>query len=206
MMTSSPSKSPFSSPIDEDVDYQAKLLGTAKVEMMMLVQTSASLHRDGYDADATRRIEAAAGVAGAHLGDGDRRARSRRSATKRIALVSPYSVPVNESARAAISSTFGMRNRRGRRLRRDQLIRDRRARPGKRARRFRPHRPAGESTPLSSPAAISRRWRMSPSWEAEFKRPVVTTNQALIWAMLRHFGAKEGIEGLGRLLDEVPAG
>ena len=43
-------------------------------------------------------------------------------------------------------------------------------------------------------------------WEAEFKKPVVTTNQALIWAMLRQFGAKEGLNGLGVLLAEVPAG
>src|SRR5437773_6514033 len=43
MMTSSASKTPFSPPKDEDVDYQAKLLGTAKVEMIVLIQTSASL-------------------------------------------------------------------------------------------------------------------------------------------------------------------
>ena len=43
-------------------------------------------------------------------------------------------------------------------------------------------------------------------WEAEFKKPVVTTNQALIWAMLRQFEAKSGLGGLGTLLEEVPAG
>ena len=43
-------------------------------------------------------------------------------------------------------------------------------------------------------------------WEREFKKPVVTTNQASFWAMLREFDAGEGIPGFGRLLAEVPAG
>src|ERR1041385_6721980 len=46
MMTSSASKTPFSPPQDEDVDYQAKLLGTARVEAIFLLQTSASLFSD----------------------------------------------------------------------------------------------------------------------------------------------------------------
>src|SRR5690349_12798680 len=50
MMTSSASKTPFSPPKDEDVDYQAKLLGTARVEIVFLLQTSASLFADDYDA------------------------------------------------------------------------------------------------------------------------------------------------------------
>jgi maleate cis-trans isomerase len=43
-------------------------------------------------------------------------------------------------------------------------------------------------------------------WEAEFKKPVVTTNQAAIWAMAQRLGAREGIPGLGRLLEEMPKG
>ena len=61
MMTSSAEKTPFSPPKDEDVDYQAKLLGSARVEAIFLLQTSASLFRDGYCADVSRRIGAAAG-------------------------------------------------------------------------------------------------------------------------------------------------
>jgi len=43
-------------------------------------------------------------------------------------------------------------------------------------------------------------------WERAFKKPVVTTNQASIWAVLRHFGDGGGIAGLGRLLEDVPNG
>ena len=43
-------------------------------------------------------------------------------------------------------------------------------------------------------------------WEREFKKPVVTTNQASFWAMLRAFDTGDRIPGFGRLLEEVPAG
>jgi maleate cis-trans isomerase len=204
MMSSSPSKSPFSSPLDADLDYQAKLLGTAKVEMVMLVQTSASLHRDGYDEDATRRMEAAAGVPALTSAVAIGRAIKALGA-RRIALVSPYSVPVNEAAGRLFSHLSGCEiaavegfaatdsyaiGALGPENARDAFARI--DRPGIDAFIV----PGGNFPTMAHVAG----------WEAEFKRPVVTTNQALIWAMLRHFGATEGIKGLGRLLDEVPAG
>src|SRR6266849_1821325 len=88
MMTSSANKTPFSPPRAEDVDYQAKLLGTARVEAVFLLQTSASLFRDGYCADVSRRIEAAAGVPGftSAMAIGEA---VNALGTRRIALVSP---------------------------------------------------------------------------------------------------------------------
>ena len=47
--TSSVNKTPFSPPQDADVDYQAKLLGTARVEAIFLLQTSASLFAEDYE-------------------------------------------------------------------------------------------------------------------------------------------------------------
>ena len=45
------------------MDYQARLLGTAKVEVISLAQTSASLFADDYDAHVTtQRMSEAAGV------------------------------------------------------------------------------------------------------------------------------------------------
>ena len=43
------------------------------------------------------------------------------------------------------------------------------------------------------------------SWEREFKKPVVTTDQASIWAMLRAFNSADRLPAFGRLLAEVPA-
>ena len=37
-------------------------------------------------------------------------------------------------------------------------------------------------------------------WEREFKKPVVTTNQAAFWAVLQRLGGSERCPGLGRLL------
>ena len=98
MMTSSATKTPFAPPRDEDVDYQAKLLGTARVEAVFLLQTSASLFADGYCADVSRRIGAAAGVPGftSAMAIGEA---MQALAVKRIALVSPYSPEVNASAK-----------------------------------------------------------------------------------------------------------
>jgi maleate isomerase len=204
MMSGSPTKSPFSSPLDADLDYQAKLLGTAKVEMVMLVQTSASLHGPGYDADVTKRMAAAAGVPALTSATAITRAIKALKA-KRIALVSPYSVPVNEAAKRLFESgadceviavegfaatdsyaigALGPEN----------------------ARDAFQHINRPEIDAFIVPGGNFPTMAHVAGWEAEFKKPVVTTNQALIWAMLRQFGAKQGLKGLGVLLEEVPPG
>ena len=55
--------------------------------------------------------------------------------------------------------------------------------------------PGGNFPTMSSVAA----------WEREFKKPVVTTNQASFWAMLRAFKSSDRLPAFGRLLAEVPA-
>src|SRR5207247_11144321 len=52
----------FSPSRDEDIDHQSRLLGTARVEMVILAQTSASLFAEDYDEVVTKRMSAAAGV------------------------------------------------------------------------------------------------------------------------------------------------
>jgi maleate cis-trans isomerase len=42
-------------------------------------------------------------------------------------------------------------------------------------------------------------------WEREFNKPVVTTNQASVWAVARQLGG-ERILGWGSLLEQMPAG
>ena len=67
LMTSAPGRT-FSPSRDEDIDYQSRLLGTAKVELVILAQTSASLFADDYDEVTTQRMSAGAGVSGDYLG------------------------------------------------------------------------------------------------------------------------------------------
>ena len=47
---------------DADVDYQARLLGDARVAVVALAQTAASLSSDGFDDKIIRRMSEAAGV------------------------------------------------------------------------------------------------------------------------------------------------
>jgi maleate isomerase len=42
------------------------------------------------------------------------------------------------------------------------------------------------------------------AWEREFKKPVVTSTQAALWAMARQLGG-EPIAGFGRLLEQMPS-
>jgi arylmalonate decarboxylase len=43
------------------------------------------------------------------------------------------------------------------------------------------------------------------AWEREFGKPVITTNQAALWAMMGIVGISEKLPGLGQLLAEMPA-
>jgi len=63
---------PFSPSIDADVAYQAKLLGEARVEVIALAQTSASLFTDDYDAGDGEADDRGVGRAVLDLRPGDR--------------------------------------------------------------------------------------------------------------------------------------
>ena len=42
-------------------------------------------------------------------------------------------------------------------------------------------------------------------WERAVGKPVISTNQAALWAMLQIMRVVEKLPGLGRLLEEMPA-
>jgi maleate isomerase len=196
--TSSVNKTPFSPPRDEDVDYQAKLLGSARVEIVFLLQTSASLFSDGYCADVCRRIEAAAGVPGftSAMAIGEA---MQALGTKRVALVSPYSEPVNASAKRYFEGKYGL----------DIVALEGFAATDSYA--------IGQLGPENAREAFGRIDRpeieafvvpggnfptmaFTGELEREFKKPVVTTNQAALWAVLKRLGSADRLPGLGRLL------
>jgi maleate isomerase len=43
-------------------------------------------------------------------------------------------------------------------------------------------------------------------WEQQFGKPVITTNQAALWAILRAMRINTPLSGKGRLLEEIPEG
>ena len=203
LMTSAPGRT-FAPSRDEDIDYQAQLLGTAKVEMVILAQTSASLFADDYDEVVTRRMSAGAGVPAVTSAQAVGRA-VRALGAHRIAVVSPYSEAVNERAAHYFHSKHGLETvalegfgatdsyaigQLGPENAREAF-----------ARIDRPEIevfvvPGGNFPTMNSIAA----------WEQEFNKPVVTTNQASFWAMLRAFDTADRLPTFGRLLAEMPRG
>jgi maleate cis-trans isomerase len=193
----------FSPSRDEDIDYQSHLLGTAKVEMVILAQTSASLFAEDYDEVVTKRMSTGAGVPSITSAQAVGRA-VRALGARRVAIVSPYSEAVNERAARYFQAKHGLVTialegfgatdayaigQLGPQNARDAF-----------ARVDRPEIeafvvPGGNFPTMSSLAA----------WEREFKKPVVTTNQASFWAMLRAFKSSDRLPAFGRLLAELPA-
>ena len=43
-------------------------------------------------------------------------------------------------------------------------------------------------------------------WERQFGKPVITTNQAALWAVLQTMKLNAPLAGKGRLLEQLPAG
>lgn len=188
---------PFMPSNDADIDYQSKLLGSAKVEVISLAQTSASLFSENYDEDVTRRMSAAAGVpaitSAPAVGEALQALRVRR-----IAIVSPYSPAVIERARHYYETKYGMQvvalhsfdasdayaiGLLGPENARDAFVTI--------------DRPEIEA--FMVPGGNFPTMTYIAEWERMFGKPVITTNQAALWAMLRIMRAEEKLSGLGRL-------
>ncbi len=191
---------PFSPSLDTDLAYQSKMLGQAKVEVVALAQTSASLFDDGYDAKAKELMAAGAGVPALTSAEAIGEA-VRALGANRIALVSPYSAQVIGRAKAYYETRYGLSvvamegfgatdayaigglsadNATGAFVRID--------------------RPEIEI--LVVPGGNFPTMRHIAGWERRFGKPVITTNQAALWAMLRVMGVSAPLPGLGRLLEQ----
>src|SRR5262249_23535297 len=188
---------------DGALAFKRRLLGPAKVERLILAETSASLFADDYDDVVTKRMSSGAGVPAITSAQAVGRA-VRALGARRVAIVSPYSDVVNERASRYFKAKHGLETvalegfgatdayaigKLGPQNARDAF-----------ARIDRPEVevfvvPGGSFPTMASIAA----------WEREFKKPVVTTNQASFWAMLRAFKSADRLPAFGRLLAEVPA-
>ncbi|HYC47899.1 MAG TPA: aspartate/glutamate racemase family protein [Burkholderiales bacterium] len=199
-MTSTPG-SPFAPSRDEEVDYQSKLLATAKVEMVILVQTSASLFDENYDDNVIARISAAAKVPAITSARAMGQA-LRALGARRIALVSPYSEEVNALARDYFSTQHGLEI---------TTLLGFAAKDAYAIGQLDPQhaRNAFEKIDLSGveavaiPGANFPTMKSIPAWERELGKPVVSSTQAAVWAMAKQLGG-ERIAGYGRLLETMP--
>jgi len=171
--------------------------------MLILAQTSASLHADDYDDVVTKRMSAGAGVPAITSAQAVGRA-VRALGARRVAIVSPYSDVVNDRAARYFKSKHGL----------DTIaLEGFRATDSYAIGQLGPQNARDAFTRLDRPeieafVVPGGNFPTLPSiaaWEQEFKKPVVTTNQASVWAMLRAFDSADRLPGFGRLLAEVPA-
>jgi maleate cis-trans isomerase len=186
---------------DADIDYQARLLGTVQVQFVVLAQTNASFFAPGYDEAVTRRIQRASGAPAATCGQLTARAVKALGA-RRIALISPYSDELNQLGRRYYESAHGLK----------VAAVDTYGQPASSA-------AVNAISPDAATGALERAdsaqvdafiiaggalptLHLIDGWERRFGKPVVTTNQVAMWAILGALGGGEPLPGYGRLLAE----
>jgi maleate isomerase len=195
---------PFSPSLDADVIYQSKLLGHTRVEVIALIQTSASLFSDDYDAVTIKRMTEASGVPALTSAQAIGRA-LRALGTLRVAIATPYSEEVIARAKRYYETKYGISVIATQSLGASDayLIGKMDASVAEKA--FdRIDRPDIEA--LMVPGGNFPTMDSIASWEQRFGKPVVTTNQAALWAILKHMKISTPLAGRGRLLEQLPEG
>jgi maleate isomerase len=188
---------------DADVDYQARLLGSAKVEVVALAQTAAGLSSDDFDDRITKRMSEAAGVPAITSARAIAMAVQALGA-RRIALVAPYPVPVLELLERHYGGKYGLEIVASRSFSgTDSVIYPTLGQALARDAIAQTDRP--EIEVFVVPGGNFPTMTFVAEWEREVGKPVITTNQAALWAMLQIMRAEEKLPGLGRLLEEMPA-
>jgi maleate isomerase len=187
---------------DADVDYQARLLGHAEVEVVALAQTAASLSADDYDDRITKRMSDAAGVPAITSARAIGLA-VRALGARRIALMAPFPIPVidrlghhctlNHGLEIVASESFSGSDSVGYPTLAQGLARDA---------IMRTDRP--EIEVFVVPGGNFPTMTFVSEWERAVGKPVVTTNQAALWAMIQIIRADEKLPDFGRLLAEMP--
>ncbi|MGE4048924.1 MAG: hypothetical protein AB7F35_29035 [Acetobacteraceae bacterium] len=195
---------PFSPSRDEDIEYQSKLLGTAKVEVICLAQTSASLFDDDYDAVTNRRMSEGAGVPSLTSAEAIGRA-VRALGARRIALVSPYSQEAIERAARYYTMRYGLEVAAMEGFGATDAYAIGGLSADNATEAFaRIDRP--EIEVLVVPGGNFPTMPSIAFWERRFGKPVITTNQAALWGMMEVMGLRDPLPGYGRLLEQHPSG
>lgn len=195
---------PFSPSLDADVAYQSKLLGDARVEVIALAQTSASLFADDYDEVTVKRMTEASGVPSLTSAQAIGRA-LRALGTKRIAMATPYSEEVIARAKNYYESKHGITVVASESLGATNSYAIGKMDAGVAQAAFgRIDRPDIDA--LIVPGGNFPTMDRIAGWERQFGKPVITTNQATLWAVMRTMKIDTPLAGKGRLLEQMPAG
>lgn len=194
--------SPFHPSKDEDVAYQSKMLAYAKVEVVGLIQTSASLFEEGYDARVKKMISDNAGVpaltSAEAIGDA-----LRAMGVGCIGIVTPYSTEVIERAASYYKQHYGLEatGKEGFGATDAYSIGNLSADNATEA-LVRLDTPDIEAFII--PGGNFQTMKYLDGWEKQIGKPVIATNQALVWAAMKTLGMTDKLPGMGRLLAEMP--
>ncbi len=193
---------PFSPSKDDDVIYQSKMLGDAKVEVVALAQTSASLFEDGYDAKVKAYISQNAGVPGITSAEAIGEA-VRALGMQRVGIVTPYSTQVIETAKRYYERKYGLQvlGLEGFGATDSYAIAKFDANVAFEGMR-RVDRPDIELLIVPGGNFPTMPW--IAEWERALGKPVITTNQAALWGALGVMRLNYPLPGLGRLLEQMP--
>ncbi len=195
-------KTPFSPSRDEDVIYQSKMLGDAKVEAVALAQTSASLFDDDYDAKVKAQMSQNAGVPAVTSAEAIGEA-IQALGMKRVGIVTPYSTQVIENAKRYYERKYGLEvvGMEGFGATDAYAIGKLDAAVAFDGLR-RVDKPAIEALIVPGGNFPTMPW--IAAWERAFGKPVITTNQAALWGVLGVMKLNDPLPGLGRLLEQMP--
>jgi maleate isomerase len=193
---------PFSPSLDEDVIRQSKLLGDAKVEVITLAQTSASLFDDDYDTRVKAQMSSNAGVPAVTSAEAIGEA-VRALGMKRIGIVTPYSAEVIQRAKQYLEMKYGLQV-----LGMEGFGATDAYAIGKLDANMAFEALQRVDTPeievLIVPGGNFPTMPWIAAWERALGKPVITTNQATLWSALGVMKLNNPLPGLGRLLEQMP--
>jgi maleate isomerase len=195
---------PFSPSLDSDIAYQSKLLGDARVEVIALAQTSASLFTDNYDEVTVKRMTEASGVPSLTSAQAVGRA-LRALGTQRVAMATPYSEEVIARVKRYYETNYGVTVVASESLGATNSYAIGQMDAGVAQTAFsRIDRPDIDALVVPGGNFPTMDW--IASWERQFGKPVITTNQATLWGVLRAMAIDTPLAGKGRLLEQMPVG
>lgn len=195
--------SPFHPSLDADITYQSKMLADARVEVIALIQTSASLFTEDYDAVTIKRMTEASGIPSLTSAVAIGEALAAFGA-KRIAIATPYSDEMIARTKHYYSTKYGITIAAAKSLGAQDAYAIGKMDASMVTAVFKEiDRPDVEV--LLVPGGNFPTMDRIGEWEAMFGKPVITTNQATLWGVMRAMKITTPITGKGRLLAELPS-
>ena len=181
-----------------DAETGAEMLADAKCDLIVFHCTAASMSAPGFDDSVIARLEAATGIQATSTSKACLEAFATLGA-KRIVLTTPYIQAVNDKEVAYLRSHgLDVLSETGVGIKDDGSAMLAVA-PEEWHRRVKAQdEPAAEACFISCTAV--RAVEAIEPIEADLKKPVVTSNQAMVWHALRKLGIREAPEGYGRLM------